>query len=139
MKPFVEEEIKRILPYIPTTPPEDTLEIVQRRGYLMDERLIYGCEWVYDELEGKKVRKTKVVCTHCGGEDYREYVQSGCGRYGVKWGFKDGAGADVTDGSCCVCPYCLTGMTPQGQDQRSHIHEHPQCRGLPRDAVIRYN
>lgn len=112
MKPSVEQEIERILPFIPTTPPEDTLEIVKARGYLNDQRLLYGCEWVYDKCEGKKVRKVKVVCTSCGGEDYLEYVESGCGRYGATNGFIDPTdGSAVTAGMNCICPCCGRGTT----------------------------
>ena len=84
MRPEVEAEIQRILPMIPTSPPEDTLETILGRGYLSSKRLIYGCEWVYDEAEGKKVRRVKVCCTECGGEEYLPYVSDGCGRYGAR-------------------------------------------------------
>ena len=67
MKASVEAEIQRILPFLPTTPPEDTIDVITARGFLRDERLLYGCEWVYDKLEKKKIRKVKVTCTRCGG------------------------------------------------------------------------
>jgi hypothetical protein len=127
MKPSVEQEIERILPFIPTTPPEDTLEIVKARGYLNDQRLLYGCEWVYDESKGKKVRKVKVVCTECGGEEYLDYVQSGCGRYGATWGFIDAAGDAITAGSCCICPCCHRGTTAMERPYTNHktkINDH---------------
>ena len=123
MKASVEEEIERILPYVPTTPPEDTLEIIQARGYLRDERLLYGCEWVYDEHEGKKVRMVKVVCTKCGGEAYLPYVENGCGRYGATWGFTDPAGDAVTDHGSCLCPCCLTGMTAMHRPSKNSYGE----------------
>ncbi len=127
MKASIEEEIKRILPFLPTTPPEDTLEIVQGRGYLHDKRLIYGHEWVYDELEGKKVRKVKVICTACGGEDYLEYVENGCGRYGAGWGFIDSTGDAVTEGNNCLCPCCGCGTTAMRRPSKGHssrINDH---------------
>lgn len=111
MKASVEAEIQRILPFLPTTPPEDTIDVITARGFLRDERLLYGCEWVYDKLEKKKIRKVKVTCTRCGGEDYLEYVQSGCGRYGADWGFIDRAGDAVVHGNTCICPCCMTGTT----------------------------
>ena len=111
MKRSVEAEIERILPMLPVEPPEETLDVIAVRGFLRDERLIYGCEWVYDEAAGKKVRKVKVICTRCGGEDYLDYVQAGCGRYGADWGFIDRAGDAVTHGNTCLCPCCETGTT----------------------------
>ena len=119
MNSIIEEEVKRILPFLPTTPPEDTLEIVTSRGYLKDHRLLYGCEWVYDELVSKKVRKSKVICTSCGGEDYLEYVESGCGRYGAANGFIDPAdGSAVTEGGNCICPCCGRGTTAMRRPPR---------------------
>ena len=127
MKPSVEQEIERILPMMPTTPPGDTLEIVKARGYLNDQRLLYGCEWVYDESEGKKVRKVKVVCTDCGGEEYLDYVEGGCGRYGVTWGFIDPMGDAVQEGNNCICPCCGRGTTAMhrpAKNQSKEINDH---------------
>lgn len=119
MKASIESEVNRILPCIPTTPPDDTLEIIQGRGYLRDDRLIYGCEWVYDPYEKKKVRKVKVVCTKCGGEAYLPYVESGCGRYGGAWGFLDPTNSATTDGGTCLCPTCMVGTTAMHRPSRN--------------------
>lgn len=127
MNAAVEEELKRIIPFIPTTPPEDALEVIHSRGYLRDERLIYSCEWVYDEIEGKKVRKVKLTCTHCGGEAYAEYVSGGCARYGATYGFIDVSGDAVNDGRTCVCPCCGKGMTAMirpGKNYSGEINNH---------------
>ena len=122
MRPEVEAEIQRILPLIPTDPPEDSLETILGRGYLKDKRLIYGCEWVYDELEGKNVRKVKVICTECGGEAYLPYVQSGCGRYGATYGFTDPVGDSVTNGMNCLCPSCGCGTQALNRPAKGHAH-----------------
>lgn len=122
MKASVEAEIQRILPFLPTTPPDETLEIIKSRGFLKDKRLIYGCEWVYDEVEQKKVRKVKVTCTACGGEDYLPYVSGGCGRYGSNWGFIDTTGTAVTDGNNCLCPCCGCGTTAMSRPSKNHAH-----------------
>jgi hypothetical protein len=112
MKASTEETVKRLLPFIPTEPPDGWLETIQSRGYLRDPRLLYGCEWVYDPIQKKKVRRSKVTCTECGGEAFLEYVESGCGRYGGSNGFIDPAtGAAVTAGNTCICPSCGRGTT----------------------------
>lgn len=41
MRVEVEKEIERILPLIPKEPPENTIEILKKRGYLKSERLLY--------------------------------------------------------------------------------------------------
>lgn len=122
MKASVEAEIQRILPFLPTTPPDETLEIIKSRRFLKDKRLIYGCEWVYDEVEQKKVRKVKVTCTACGGEDYLPYVSGGCGRYGSSWGFIDTTGTAVTDGNNCLCPCCGCGTAAMSRPSKNHAH-----------------
>lgn len=127
MKASVEQEIKRILPFIPTSPPDETLDIIKTRGFLRDDRLLYGCEWVYDEIEQKKVRKVKVICTRCGGEDYLEYVSAGCGRYGADWGFIDPTGDAVTNGRNCICPCCGCGTTAMSRPPKNRavrINDH---------------
>lgn len=127
MKASVEEEIKRILPFIPTSPPDETLDEIKIRGFLRDKRLLYGCEWVYDEIAQKKVRKVKVICTECGGEEYLDYVSSGCGRYGNTWGFMDSTGDAITEGMNCLCPSCGCGtqaMSRPPKNRATRINDH---------------
>ena len=128
MNEMVKAEVERMLPYLPTEPPEDTLEIVTSRGYLQEHRLLYGCEWRDDENAGKKVRKVKVICTSCGGVDYLEYVQDGCGRYGATNGFIDPYDNSVVSaGMNCICPCCGRGTAAMRRPSArctSEIDEH---------------
>lgn len=114
MRADVEKEINRILPLIPKTPPEGTVDILRKRGYLNDERLLYRISYEYDEIQKKKVKAVKVKCSCCQGEDVLEYVgnDQGCHRgYGAPFGFIDPLDKSaVTSGGTCVCPVCGKGL-----------------------------
>lgn len=112
MRADVEKEINRILPLIPKSPPEGTVEILRKRGYLNDDRLVYKVSYEYDESEQKKVKMIKAKCSCCQEEMLLEYVgnDQGC-HYGAAFGFIEPISKSaVTSGGTCVCPMCGKGL-----------------------------
>lgn len=113
MKATVEAEIKRILPLIPLEPPKNTIEILKKRGYLKEERLLYHVAYEQDVTSGNRTKMVRVHCTHCGGETLLEHVSndSSCHWGGHTFGFIEPASRSaVTSGQSCLCPMCNTGM-----------------------------
>jgi hypothetical protein len=110
MRADVEKEIQRILPLIPKKPPENSIEILKKRGFLKDERLMYNVEYAVN-LSGKKEKMVRVHCSCCGGEALLEHVPAGECRhtYGT-YGFMDPTDkSPKTTGDTCVCPVCGKG------------------------------
>lgn len=105
------EEIEATVGELPVQPPLHTVELLQKRGMLKKERLVYSCTFHPDALTGKKRKMVKVYCTACGGEDYLEHVsfESGCSRGASlhTFGFIDPFDHNAkVEGQPCVCPCC---------------------------------
>ena len=116
MRVDVEKEIERILPLIPKEPPQNTIEILKKRGYLKDERLLYriayGIKPMYGTI-GPGGKSVAVRCSRCGGRTYLEYAgnDQGCYRGGATYGFIDPLDRSaVRSGGTCVCPMCGVGL-----------------------------
>lgn len=105
MREDIEKEVERILPLVPTHPPEGHLETLKKRGFLGDERLLYGIEYGHGE------KKVKVQCTHCKGEMLLDYAGNECCRYGATYGFINPVNDKATgNGDNCICPMCGEGV-----------------------------
>ena len=111
MRADVENEIKRILPLIPKDPPENSIEILKKRGFLKNEKLLYSIADNADPITGGKM--VRVHCSHCGGETLLEHVPAGdCLHSYSTYGFIDPIDKNPkTSGDTCVCPICCKGMT----------------------------
>lgn len=110
MRVDVENEVNRILPLIPKKPPENSIEILKKNGYLKDERLLYRIAYGNDGRPSGKM--VKVHCSLCGGEALLEHVGAGeCHRGYGTYGFIDPSdNSPVTSGDTCICPNCGKGM-----------------------------
>ena len=103
MKASIEEKLQRLMPLIPTEPQADAGEILERRGLLKGEILVYNVE--------KKNKTVRAVCSACGGESYLDYVpgpQCGYGYYGF---LEPASKSAVTHGNSCICPLCYAQAT----------------------------
>lgn len=117
MRAEVEKEIQRILPLIPKRPPEDTIDILKKRGFLKDERLLYkiayGKQTLHDGTIISSGKSVFVKCSCCSGETFLEYAgnDDACHKSYVTYGFIEPLSRSaIASGDCCVCPMCGTGM-----------------------------
>jgi hypothetical protein len=111
MRADVEIEIQRILPLIPKQPPENSIEILKKRGFLKDERLLYNIEYGTN-LNGERQKMVRVKCSLCGCSSLLEHVPAANCRhaYGTYGFINPIDNAPVTSGDTCVCPICGKGM-----------------------------
>lgn len=108
------EEISATVAELPTKPPEYAILLLQKRGMLLKERLIYSVAYLVDPILEKKRKMVRVHCTACGEDSYLEYfsLKQGCSRFGAScsYGFIDPSDKVLKiHGDKCICPVCGKG------------------------------
>lgn len=89
-------------------PPEDLVEAALKQGaFANTDKVIFGAEYVYMPLTGRKERMAKCVCTACGDEWYEMWAadEMGCGRHGRSYGIET-EHETVYSGNSWICPQC---------------------------------
>lgn len=108
----VYEKAKIAANELPILPPEDTAQIVEQRGLLGGNVLVYRVAWVYNPLTERKDKMVKVTCTACGNTYYLDYSQefTMCHWNPCTFGFYSPVDKKVIiHDDSCVCPECGEG------------------------------
>lgn len=98
---------------LPTVPPEETAEILEQRGLLGGNVLVYRVAYVYNPLTDKKEKMVKVTCTACGESYYLEYSNefTPCRWNPCDFGFYSPMDRKViVNGDSCICNECGEGL-----------------------------
>ncbi|MBO5019042.1 MAG: PcfJ domain-containing protein [Clostridia bacterium] len=98
---------------LPTLPPEETAEVLEQRGLLGGNVLVYRVAYVYNPLTEKKEKMVKVTCTACGESYYLEYSQeiTYCRWNPCTFGFYSPMDRKViVSGDSCICNECGEGL-----------------------------
>ena len=56
MKASLIEKLEELMPLFPKEPPDNSVEILKRRGYFKKDVLIYRIEYILDPLTKKKMK-----------------------------------------------------------------------------------
>lgn len=98
---------------LPTLPPEETAEILEQRGLLGGNVLVYRVAYVYNPLTDRKEKMVKVTCTACGESYYLEYSNefTPCRWNPCTFGFYSPIDRKViVSGDSCICNNCGEGL-----------------------------
>ena len=114
MKASLIEKLEELMPLFPKEPPDNSVEILKRRGYLKKDVLLYRIEYILDPIAKKKMKVVAATCSACGTTSYLEHSAGddmGCRYSRASYGFIDPADNCVKgDGNTCICPACGKGM-----------------------------
>lgn len=112
MKQELIDKLDELIKHVPRELDLDkTVKIMQKRGMLVNDVLLYRVAYIENPLTCIKEKMVHVKCSACGEDAYLEYVPGGeCHNSYGKFGFKDLGNNDVTDGMSCLCPCCGKGV-----------------------------
>ena len=113
MKRAIIDKLDELMPKFPTEPPENSVEILKKRGYFKKDVLVYRAAYIQNPLSEKKEKVVRVNCSCCGEVSYLDHApgdDNSCRFSRCSFGFIDPADKQVKGtGDTCICPTCGTG------------------------------
>ena len=106
-----EKEIKRVMELLPQQPddPKAVVRLMQERGLLKGDVIVYKCDMYYDPLQDRRRQGVICHCSACGDSWWTEKIAAGpttgCSRSLHSVGFENFDGA-VWHGNDTMCPQC---------------------------------
>ena len=107
------EKAKLAASELPTLPPEEAAEVLEQRGQLGGNVLVYRVAYIVNPLTEKKEKMVKVTCTACGESYYLEYSNeiTSCRWNPCTFGFYSPMDRKVIiSGESCICNNCGEGV-----------------------------
>ena len=112
MKQAIIDKLDELMPKFPAEPPENSVEILKKRGYFKKDVLVYRAAYIQNPLSGDKEKVVKVRCSCCGETSYLDHVpvDNSCRYSRCSFGFIDPMDKQMkATGDTCVCPVCGKG------------------------------
>ena len=108
------EKLDKLMPLFPKEPPENSVDVLKKRGHLKKDVLVYRSDYITNPLTAKKMKVVCVVCSACGTTSYMEHSAGddmGCRYSRASFGFVDPADNCIkSNHDTCICPACGKGV-----------------------------